>query len=252
MSGLVSVIMPSYKSEKFISDSIDSVLRQTYNNWEMIIIDDLSPDNSNEVISKYVNKDRRIRLICLRENCGPAVARNTGIKIAKGRYIAFLDSDDIWLPEKLEKQVGFMDDNGLPISYGSYYTINRDGKRIGIRRVCPCISYVDMLKSNHIGNLTGIYDVSKIGKYYMDNVGHEDYTLWLKILRDVGEAKGIEDPLAEYRLLDDSLSSNKIKAICWQWIIYRDIVKMNLGERLYYMFCYVYHGIAKRLKKNLM
>ncbi len=238
--------MPSYKSAKFISHSINSVIKQTYKNWEMIIVDDMSPDNSNEIIGEYANKDNRIKLISLNKNSGPAVARNTGIENAKGRYIAFLDSDDIWLPIKLEKQLNFMRDNSLVITYGSYYIIDETGKRRGTRNAKPHIEYSDMLKSNHIGNLTGIYDSEKLGKYFMDNVGHEDYTLWLKILKDVGGTKGMVEPLAEYRILTGSVSSNKLKAARWQWIIYRDIVNLNLYQRIYYIFWYLYYGVRKR------
>lgn len=243
----MSIIMPSYKSRRFISNSINSVISQTYENWEMIIVDDMSPDDSNKIIQKYVNIDPRIQLIPLNKNSGPAIARNIGIENAKGKYIAFLDSDDIWLPVKLEKQIHFMRDNQLVLTYGSYYTIDENGRRMGTRNAKPYISYNDMLKSNHIGNLTGMYDAEKLGKYYMDNVGHEDYTLWLKILRDVGATKGMVDPLAEYRILKGSVSSNKIKAAQWQWAIYRDVLKLNIYKRIYYISWYLYYGLRKHL-----
>jgi len=178
MSSLISIITPSYNSSKYIAKTIESVISQTYKNWEMIIVDDCSPDNANEIIDKYTKKDFRIKLIKLEQNIGPANARNKGIKQAKGKYIAFLDSDDVWLPTKLEKQVKFMQDNDLALTCSSYYTINETNKQINTRIVKESFSYSDMLKSNHIGNLTGIYDCEKLGKIYMDDVGHEDYTLW--------------------------------------------------------------------------
>ena len=131
MNDLVSVIMPSYGSEKFISKSIDSVLLQTYDNWELIIIDDCSPDESNKIIKEYLSKDSRIKFVKLEKNSGAAVARNKGIEIAKGRFIAFLDSDDLWLPEKLEKQISFMKDNNLAFTYSSYMLVDETDKNIG-------------------------------------------------------------------------------------------------------------------------
>ena len=180
MKPTVSIITPSYNSSNFIAETIKSVLNQTYQEWEMIIIDDYSSDISINIIEKYIKKDNRIKLLKLEKNVGPAYARNIGIKEAKGKYISFLDSDDIWYPNKLEEQIKFMQKNDLSLTYSSYETIDENNLKINIRFVKEKISYKDMLKSNHIGNLTGIYDCEKIGKYYMDNVGHEDYTLWLK------------------------------------------------------------------------
>ena len=243
---LVSIITPSYNSTKYISQTIDSVINQLYENWEMLIIDDCSPDNANEIIEKYSKKDIRIKLIKLTKNSGPAIARNEGIKQAKGKYIAFLDSDDIWLPEKLEKQVNFMKNNNLAVTCSSYYTIDENNNKINTRIVKELFSYSDMLKSNYIGNLTGIYDCEKLGKVYMDNVGHEDYTLWLKIMKKVATTKAISEPLAKYRILNNSISANKLKVLKWQWNIYRNIVRLDIFRSLYYFLCYIYFSIKKR------
>ncbi|MCG3714138.1 glycosyltransferase [Arcobacter lacus] len=244
---LVSIITPLYNSEKYILDTIDSVLKQTYKKWEMIIIDDASPDNSNKLVEEYLRKDNRIKLIKLVKNVGPAKARNEGIKQAKGKYIAFLDSDDIWLPKKLEKQVKFMEDNNLLVTCSSYYTIDENNNKINTRVVKKLFTYSDMLKSNHIGNLTGIYDCEKLGKVYMDNVGHEDYTLWLKIMKKVGTTKAISEPLAEYRILTNSISANKIKSAKWTWSIYRNIVGLSLARSTYYFFHYLFNALKKRV-----
>lgn len=243
---LVSIITPSYDSEKFISDTIQSVLNQTYKNWEMIIVDDCSPDNSNKVIEKYCKQDNRIKLIKLEKNSGPAIARNRGIKEAKGRYIAFLDSDDMWLPYKLETQVKFMQQNNVSLCYSSYFLIDENSKKIG-NFIIPKekVNYKDLLKTCIIGNLTAIYDCKKIGKVYMENVGHEDYTLWLKILKKVDFAHGTKTPLAKYRLHTKSISKNKMKAAIWQWNIYRKIEKLSLIKSLYYFTHYFYNGIKK-------
>ena len=245
-NNLVSIITPSYNSLKYINKSIESVLNQTYCEWEMIIVDDKSTDDTNKLINKYIKYDNRIRLIKLKSNSGPANARNTGIKEAKGRYIAFLDSDDIWLPQKLEKQIKFMEDNNLSVTYSSYETIDEQDKKINFRKVKELITYSDMSKSNHIGNLTGIYNCEKIGKFYMDDVGHEDYTLWLKIMQRVGKTKGLKEPLAKYRILSNSISSNKLKVLKWQWYIYRNILKLNIFKSSYYFMWYIYYAIRKR------
>lgn len=246
MNSLVSIITPSYKSVKYIDQTIKSVVAQTYQNWEMIIIDDYSPDNSNQIIEEYVKKDNRIKLIKLEINSGPAVARNRGIEEAKGKYIAFLDSDDNWLPQKLEIQVSFMHDNNLAVTCSSYRTIDESNKIINTRLIKESFSYGDMLKSNHIGNLTGIYDCEKLGKIYMDDISHEDYTLWLKVMKKVGSTKAITESLAEYRISSNSISANKLKVLKWQWNIYRNIVGLDIFRSSYYFIWYIYYALKKR------
>jgi len=246
MNYLVSIITPSYNSIKFIEETILSVLSQTYQDWEMIIVNDVSTDGSEKLIEEYVKKDSRIKLITLTKNLGVAKARNMAIKSATGRYVAFLDSDDTWLPKKLEKQVKFMEENNLVVTYSAYYTMNEYSKYINTRNVKDKITYSDMLKSNHIGNLTGIYDVSFFGKVFMESVGHEDYVLWLSLLRKVGSIKGVTEPLANYRILSNSLSSNKVKVLKWQWHIYRNIEKLNLFQSSYYFCWYIFYALKKR------
>lgn len=246
MNNLVSVITPSYNSSKFIAQTIESVLAQTYENWEMIIVDDASPDNSNEIIEEYCKKDTRIKLTKLKKNCGPAMARNRAIEEANGRYIAFLDSDDIWLPKKLEKQIQFMKANNLAVTYSAYHTIGENGSRINTRKAKSEIGYKDMLKSNQIGNLTGIYDCKKIGKYFMENVAYEDYVLWLKLIKDVQYSKGLLEPLAEYRISANSLSANKFKALKRQWNIYRKIEGLDMYKSIYYFIHYLLNALMKR------
>ncbi|AJI47001.1 glycosyltransferase family 2 protein [Francisella philomiragia] len=247
MDSLVSIITPSYNSEKYISNTIESVITQTYQNWEMIIVDDCSTDSSCDIAEKYTQKDSRIKLIKLNKNSGPAKARNRAIKEAKGRYISFLDSDDIWYHRKLEKQVYFMKENDLAVTCSSYYIVDAKGKKNKTRLVREKILYSDMLKSNHIGNLTGIYDCIKLGKIYADDVGHEDYTLWLKVVQKSKTVNTISEPLAEYRVLNNSISSNKFKTLSWQWNIYRNILDLNVFRSSYYFVCYVYYALKKRV-----
>lgn len=246
----VTIIMPSYNSEKFIIESVESVLVQTYSNWELIIVDDCSPDSSNHIIMKYVDSDHRIKLIKLEKNSGPAVARNTAIEAANGRYIAFLDSDDVWLPNKLEKQIKFMQDNDLAFTYSSYKLVGEDNEDLGLFITKDKISYFDMLKTCSVGCLTAIYDTEKIGKQYMPLIlKRQDYGLWLKILKLIGETKGILESLATYRIRKNSVSSNKVKAAKYQWKIYREIEKLSFLKSLYYFVFYAYNGVTKYKNK---
>jgi len=229
LNNRISIITPSYGSEKFISQTIESVIAQIYQNWEMIIVDDVSPDNSNEIIESYMKKDSRIKLIKLEKNSGPAVARNRAIKEAQGRYIAFLDADDLWMPEKLEKQIDFMQKNNLSFTYSAYKLVDEEDNKKGTFIPPENISYKSILKTNPIGCLTAIYDTQKLGKIYMPNIlKRQDYGLWLKILKEIRQTKGILEPLAIYRLRKNSVSSNKLKAAQYQWKIYREVEKLNI------------------------
>lgn len=243
---LVSIITPSYNSSKFAAQTIESVLAQTYPHWEMIIVDDVSPDNSNTIIEEYVRKDSRIKLIKLERNSGPAVARNRGIEEATGRYIAFLDADDLWLPEKLEKQLVFLDQHNLAFTYSSYHLIDEEGAALGTFITKKSISYSGMLKTCSVGCLSAIYDTQKLGKVFMPNIlKRQDYGLWLKILKEIQTTKGILEPLAIYRILKNSVSSNKFKAAQYQWKIYREVENLKLIKSSYYFIQYAINGILK-------
>ena len=245
-NNLISIITPSYKSKRFISQTIKSVLSQTYENWEMIIVDDVSPDDSNEIIEKYCKQDSRIKLIKLEKNSGPAVARNRAIEKAKGRYIAFLDADDLWLPEKLEQQLSFMKENNLSFTYSAYKLIDEEDSDLGVFIPPMQASYSSILKTNPIGCLTAIYDTKKLGKIYMPNIlKRQDYGLWLNILKQINTTKGILEPLAVYRIRKNSVSSNKLKAASYQWKIYREVEKLNLFKSFYYFVNYIYYGLKK-------
>jgi glycosyltransferase involved in cell wall biosynthesis len=246
MNSLVSIITPSYNSIKFIEETILSVLAQSYEEWEMIIVDDVSTDGSDKIVEEYVKKDSRIKFIRLARNSGASKARNRAIEEATGRYIAFLDSDDTWNPNKLEKQVEFLQKNNLALTYSAYDTMDENSSYVNRRSVKESITYADMLKSNHIGNLTGVYDVKFFGKVYMKEIGHEDYVLWLTLLKKVKEAKGINEPLANYRILSNSLSSNKLKVLKWQWYIYREVEKLNIFQSSYYFIWYIFYALKKR------
>ena len=247
MSDLVSIITPSYNCEKYLGDTIHSVINQTYYNWEMIIVDDLSNDNSYDLAKEFAKQDSRIKVIKLDKNSGAAVARNKGIEIAKGRYIAFLDSDDLWKPQKLEKQIKFMKQNNYVFTYTAYELINEKNKVLNKKFIPPKkVSYTDMLKTCSIGCLTAIYDTKHLGKVYMPLIKKgQDYATWLKILKMTDYAYGLQEPLAIYRIRSGSVSRNKFRAIKFQWKIYRDVERLGIIYSIYYLLFYIYHGLKK-------
>jgi glycosyltransferase involved in cell wall biosynthesis len=243
---LVTVITANYNAADFIVQTIESVLAQEYENWEMIIIDDLSSDGSIEIIQDYIKKDSRIRLIQLDKNGGPAVARNTGIKEGKGRYIAFLDSDDIWTKDKLNKQITFMQVNNIPFSYASYDLIDEDNNDKGEFLVQGKVNYTDLLKTCDIGCLTAVYDTHILDKTEMPLIlRRQDYGLWLRLLKKTEYAYAMEDKVGIYRLRKSSISSNKRKAAGYQWKIYREIEKLNIVSSVYYFLNYAIKGFFK-------
>jgi glycosyltransferase involved in cell wall biosynthesis len=253
MNELVSIITPCYNSAKYIEDTIRSVINQTYPNWEMILVDDCSVDNSINLINKYSERDHRIKLFKLEMNSGhPSIPRNYGIKMAEGRFIAFLDSDDLWHQDKLKKQIEFMITNTIEFSYSAYEFIAEDGTELG-NYVVPKnqLSYYDLLKSCQIGCLTAIYDTKNIGKLYFktDNLikGKEDYCYWLDILKLVNTAKGMHTSLAYYRLREGSISSNKVAMARRTWNVYYRIERLGLLKSMYYFTYFIYFWIKRRI-----
>jgi len=251
---LISVVMPVYNGEDFIVDSVRSVINQTYHNLELIVVDDCSSDNSVNIIRSFVEKDSRVCLVQANGNSGAAVARNIAIKASKGRYIAFLDADDLWMPEKLEKQIAFMQENNCPFSFSAYEKINELGDVIGKVGVPSRVTYHALLKTCVIGCLTAMYDTSHFGKVDMPLIRkRQDFGLWLKLLKEVDFACGIKEPLAQYRVHDNSISANKINAATWTWRLYRDIEKLNFLKASYYFSHYAFRGLlrskAPRLSK---
>jgi len=242
---LVSIITPSYNASEYIEETIESVLNQTYQNWELIIIDDYSDDNSRDIIEKYIEKNKRIKTIYNEKNMGAAQSRNRGIELSTGKYIAFLDSDDLWLPNKLKKQIKLMQEENILLSYTSYYTINEYSETINIFTATKKVTYLDMLKTSTIGTSTTIYNTDRLGKVYFENMGHEDYVMKLQILKQISFAQGLVEPLAKYRIHSQSLSSNKLHAALWQWYIYRKIEQLSLLKSVYYFLHYAYNGIFK-------
>lgn len=247
---LVTVITPAYNAERFIGETIESVQAQTYENWEMVIVDDLSTDQTVHIVKEYAQRDSRIKLIQLEKNSGPAVARNTAMDNGQGRYIAFLDSDDEWLPEKLEKQLKFMQENDYEFTYTKYRRMKEDGELTnGISAAPGTLDYDDLMKSCVIGCLTVMLDREKIGEERMVNIRtRQDYAFWLALTRKGFVVHGLPEVLAHYRLVADSISSNKLKAARQNWYVYREIEKQPLHKALWYFLHYSIISVKNVIK----
>jgi len=223
MNDLVSIITPCYNSSKYIAQMMDSVLAQTYPNWELLITDDCSTDNSREIVQSYCEKDPRIKLFILENNSGAGVARNKSIEEAKGRYIAFLDSDDLWRPEKLEKQLEFMQKNNYKFVTCQTLVIEEDGSLSGFSRRLPKVSSWLEKYINFIGTSAVVYDTKEIGKFHMKPIRRrQDWILWQDILKVTKHAYCLMEPLSIYRNAAGSLSSNKFKLFNYHVTLYKE------------------------------
>ncbi|WP_336929156.1 glycosyltransferase family 2 protein [Vibrio cholerae] len=242
---LVSIIMPAHNAKEFIATSITSVLEQTYAFFELIIVNDRSTDDTKSEIEKF--SDERVVVINNEsDHGGVSIARNIGIKKARGEYIAFLDSDDYWFPQKLDLQLKAMKDTGLSICHSSYYRVNHIGGKINQVPVLEHVRYKDQLLGNKIPNLTGIYNCNKLGVFEQKDIGHEDYEMWLRILRK-GDSIGLDLPLACYRVLPKSVSSDKIKAAMWHYKILASLSDIGFLKRKFLFVCYIISALKKRL-----
>jgi teichuronic acid biosynthesis glycosyltransferase TuaG len=214
----------------------------------MLIVDDCSTDTTVEVAKAYANRDPRILVLQLPSRSGAAVARNRGISEAEGRYIAFLDSDDLWAEHKLETQLQFMEQERVALCYSSYGKITDTGEPLGkVIRVPAKTTYSQLLNHNVIGCLTAVYDTDQTGKVYMPDIRREDFGLWLKILKAGHIAKGINEPLAYLRVRERSSSSNKFVAARNQWLVYREIEGLSLPRSMYHFANYVVRSSRKHI-----
>lgn len=246
----VSIITPCYNASAYISQAVQSVLTQTYLDWELLVIDDCSTDNSAAIIKEYAVKDNRIKYLKTDAPSGsPTLPRNIGIEHAQGRFIAFLDSDDAWLPDKLEKQLRLFEEERTAIVFSDYEKMSENGERNGrVIKAPRIVTYRQLLKGNVIGNLTGMYDTEKVGKVYCRNIHHEDYVLWLSILKRGYVARNTGTLEALYRVRKRSVSADKRTVIAWQWHIYREIEKLNVLQSAYYFLHYAYKAYRKSRK----
>lgn len=245
---LVSIITPLYNSEKFITETIESVIAQTYTNWEMLIVNDCSKDNGAKIVEEYVKKDKRIKLFNNEKNMGVSFTRNRAIDLSQGKYVAFLDSDDVWHKEKLEKQIKFMEDNNLSLTYTSYTKMNEDGSLRGTINVPEKLNYKELLKNCLINCISGVYLKEKFKNIYFRKTKVEDYIFWLEMFKKIDFAYGIQESLAYYRVSNNSRSSNKIDIVKFHWKIYREIEKLSLMESIYYFVIYVKRGLFRFIK----
>ncbi|QFT90334.1 Putative teichuronic acid biosynthesis glycosyltransferase TuaG [Bacillus sp. THAF10] len=248
---LVSVITPTYNASKYVLDTIRSVQAQTYSNWEMLIVDDCSQDNTCEIIKEEMKQDSRIKLKELKTNGGPGHARNTAFNLAKGKYIAFLDSDDLWHPEKLTKQLAFMKEHDSVFSFTAYRIMKESGEKTEVVfRALPTVTYKTLLLNTAIGTLTVVLNKQKLGNFQMKLFRDcsEDYGLWLSILKEGITAHGLNEELAVYRKCENSLSSNKFHSAKKTWNTYRKIENKNVILSCWYLMNYSYHAIRKHAK----
>ena len=246
--GLVTIIMPTYNSAAYIGEAIASVIRQSYTDWELLVVDDGSTDNSPNIVMEYSKDDPRIHLFFNDHHTGmPSSPRNYALHHAHGRYIAFLDSDDVWLPEKLIEQIPLLDDPNVAVVYSDYEKISSSGQRRGrVVKAPHTVNYRRLLYGNIIGNLTGIYDRKKVGTVAILDIHHEDYAMWLNILKRGFIAKNTNTVTALYRVHKASVSSKKFSIISWQWNIYRNIEHLSLP---YSCLCYANYALRAIWKK---
>ncbi|MBQ8046990.1 MAG: glycosyltransferase family 2 protein [Prevotella sp.] len=246
---VVSVIMPMHNSAKYLREAIESVRCQTFQDWELLVVDDASTDNSVEIAREYTKADSRIRLFVNESPIGiPSAPRNIGLQAAQGRFIAFLDSDDIYLPCKLEQQLALFEKEQAAVVYSNYEKMDEGGIRNNRIIVAPPFTdYKQMLKGNVITMPAGIYDRSKVGTVLMKSEHHEDYIMWLDILRQGFRAVNTQTVVAIVRVRDTSVSSNKLKAAGWQWNIYRNVEHIPLAKSVYYFVNYAYRAVKKSL-----
>ncbi len=236
-AGLVSIITPTYNCAEFIGETIDSVQSQTYISWEMIIVDDCSTDNTKEIVEKYSKNDKRIKYYCMISQSGAAKARTRAMQLAQGEYIAFLDSDDLWISDKLEKQLTFMKQHDVAFTCTAYEQIDEEGKLLNrIVKTVPKVNYNRVLLDCPIGNSTVMYSVKKMGKFEVPNIRkRNDDALWLQMLKKEEYIYGMRNVLMRYRIRQNSISSNKLKLIKYHWILYRDIEHLSILRSIFHI-----------------
>lgn len=246
VDSLVSVITPAYRAARFIGETIRSVQAQTYRDFEMLIVDDCSPDDTATIVESFAASDPRIRLLRQQTNGGPAAARNRALAEARGRWVAFLDSDDTWLPQKLEKQLQFHRARDAKISFTEFRRVDADGSNLGrLITVRDWLDYSGLLCNTGIATSTVIVDRSKTGPFWMKKTYYDDYACWLELLRGGGRAVGLHEDLMRYRVLGRSVSRNKLKSASHVWRTYRDVEQLGLLRSLWSFVNYAGRGVLK-------
>lgn len=247
MYDLISIITPTYNCGKFIEETIESVIIQTYQNWEMIIVDDCSTDNTKEIVEKYIRQDNRIKYHLLKENSGAAVARTKAMELASGSYMAFLDSDDLWTEDKLERQLSFMKNNGYYFTCTAYEQIDEAGAPLNKTiKTKNKINYNGVLLSCPVGNSTVMYAVNKLGKFVVPNIRkRNDDALWLQMLKKEKYIYGMSAVLMKYRVRSNSISSNKLDLVKYHWYLYRKIENLSVIRSVFHICCWGFLKVFK-------
>ncbi|EJG00978.1 glycosyltransferase family 2 protein [Flavobacterium sp. F52] len=256
MNDLVSILTPTYNTEKFIRATIESVQNQTYQNWEMILVDDASTDKTVSIIEEFAQNDSRVKLFKLPENRGNGFARNAALEKATGKYIAYLDADDLWFSEKLEKQIQFLKMNNQPFTFSYYDSIDEEGNNLSRRVESPNpLTYNELFFCNYVGNLTAIYDSDYFGKIILETTQkRQDWRIWLTILKQIKIAKPVPEPLAFYRIRKNSVSSSKFRLIKHNFGVYREFHGYNLVFSVLLMMRFLFTQLIikrKYIKKIL-
>lgn len=241
----VSIVTPAYRAAAYVGEAIRSVLGQTYENWEMVVVDDGSPDETAEVVERFAKEDSRIRLV-RQANGGAAAARRRALDEIEGQYVAFLDADDYWLPEKLEMQLGFMEEKKVAFSFTSFRRVAEDGSRVGrVIRAPKRLDYGKLLRNTAIATSTVMIDRAQVGSLRIRKTYYDDYALWLDVTRRGHVAWGLDVDLARYRVVGGSVSRNKIRSAYWVWRLYRDIEQLPVRRAASCFMFYAARAIVK-------
>lgn len=243
---LVSIITPAYKAAAYIGQTIESVLAQTHGHWEMLIAEDCSPDDTRAVVARWAGRDPRIRLVAMPKNGGPAAARNGALAQAQGRWLAFLDSDDLWLPRKLERSLAHARATGGALVFTGFRRISFDGARTGdYIGVPPTLTYRQLLGNTAIATSTVLLDREQTGDVRMKPVFYDDFACWLEILRRGGVARGLDEDLMRYRVMPASVSRNKKRSAQEVWKAYRRVEGLGLLPSAWHFSRYAFNAWRK-------
>ena len=246
---LVSIITPAFRAASFIGETIKSVIAQTYPNWEMIIAEDCSPDHTREVIRQWALVEPRVKLVAMECNGGPALARNAALEFAEGRWIAFLDSDDLWLSDKLERVIKHAQAHKAALVFTGFRRIAVDGSATGHYVSVPrTLSYHQLLGNTAIATSTVLLDRNVVGEVRMKKTYYDDFDCWLQILKRGHLAFGLDEDLMRYRVMNQSVSRNKWRSALHTWRAYRELEKLNLPLSLWYFSQYAMRGLIKYRK----
>lgn len=245
--GLVSIIMPAFNAERFIDEAVKSVQAQSYTSWELLIVDDCSTDRTFAHARLLADADARVRCTRLERNSGAAMARNRAMEMARGQYMAFLDADDLWHPDKLTRQLEFMSSHGVALCCTAYEQVDEHGAPTGKVLSSPRrVGYNRLLLDCPVGNSTVMYDVSRLGKFEVPDIRkRNDDALWLRMLKREKYIWGIPDVLAQYRVRSDSISANKLSLVKYHWRLYRDIEHLSVVRSVFHVCAW---GVIKVLR----